>query len=560
MPDPSPHSETACSDRTTARLLFVFVLLAHFALATLGWQRSLLTRHEFRQTQTALTTYFLQQDGLRLDYPTPVLGKPWSVPMEFPLYEGLVAKVAQWTGWALEPAGRGLALLFFYAALPALARVLTDWGLAGTRRWLALTFVVGAPVYLFYSRSFLIESTALCLALWFLAGWQRFAVTGKLGPLVLAALAGALAATVKVTTFAVVCVPAACWIGALLRRRIAGATPRWPVVLGRAALAAALPCVAGGSWIAYSDAVKAHNALAGFIQSGGVLAWNFGTLAQRCSGEFWQALLTNTLQTTVAPAVVLLALPFVGFAARPSGWWRPVLALGCFAAGPLVFANLYAVHDYYFYASSLFLLVGLGLVAGGIVEQAPLGGIARWVLVVAMLAAQFLQFAQVYLPYLRGADVLEPVEAQVLRTVTGPRDVIVVIGRDWSPVLPYLARRRALLLPTGQESAPAVVARALAALHGERIGAFLVTGKFRRNQTLVETVLAAGGLARTPLADFDGTALYVPTDAVASARAALGPVVASGRLPAAALNPPGPRQSPAGRPRRRRPPPTIRCR
>jgi len=535
MSDQSLTPASRRSDRTIAFSLFACVLLAHFVLALQGWHSPRLIRHEFRQTHTALSTYFLQQDGLRLDYPTPVLGKPWSVPMEFPLYEGLVAKTAEWTGWALEPTGRGIALLFFYAALPALARLLTDWGVTGVRRWLALTFVVSAPVYLFYSRSFLIESTALCFALWFLAGFQRFTSTGKTGPLVLALLTGAIAATVKVTTFAMVGLPAALWLVALRRPRTEGKTLKWPVVLGRAALAATLPIAAGGIWIFYSDGVKSHNALAGFIQSGGVIAWNFGTLAQRFSGDYWQALFTNTLETTIAPAAWLLILPLVAFATRNGGWRHLALALLCFAVGPLVFANLYAVHDYYFYAAGLFLLVGLGVAAGNILEHAPLGGAARWVLIAALLAAQFLQHARIYLPCQREDAEPQPVEAEVLRTVTGPHDVIVVVGRDWNPALPYLARRRALMLPTGQEAEPPVVARALVALRGERIGAFLITGKFRRNQALVDAVLAAGNLARTPVADFEGNALYVPADGVDGARAALGTLVATGRLHGSAL-------------------------
>ena len=37
----------------------------------------------------------------RLAYETPVLGKPWSIPMEFPLYQWTVVVVSDLTGIAL---------------------------------------------------------------------------------------------------------------------------------------------------------------------------------------------------------------------------------------------------------------------------------------------------------------------------------------------------------------------------------------------------------------------------------------------------------------------------
>ncbi|HLP08436.1 MAG TPA: hypothetical protein VK178_09730, partial [Opitutaceae bacterium] len=80
-------------------MLFSLALAAHLACALRGWEIPGLLGHGFRQAQTALSIDAMKQDGFRLDYATPVLGKPWAIPMEFPLYQWLVMRVGVATGW-----------------------------------------------------------------------------------------------------------------------------------------------------------------------------------------------------------------------------------------------------------------------------------------------------------------------------------------------------------------------------------------------------------------------------------------------------------------------------
>jgi hypothetical protein len=51
--------------------------------------------YSFRQTQTAITTYWLGINGFSLNYETPVVGPPWSIPFEFPLYQYMVVLLAR---------------------------------------------------------------------------------------------------------------------------------------------------------------------------------------------------------------------------------------------------------------------------------------------------------------------------------------------------------------------------------------------------------------------------------------------------------------------------------
>lgn len=45
----------------------------------------------FRETQTALSDYWMTQGGPKLIYETPVTGFPYKIPFEFPLFQWLAA-------------------------------------------------------------------------------------------------------------------------------------------------------------------------------------------------------------------------------------------------------------------------------------------------------------------------------------------------------------------------------------------------------------------------------------------------------------------------------------
>ena len=81
-------------------LIFAVALVWAVYTAALGWHNGL-SIHNFRQTQTAITSYYMIRGGPFLKYETPVFGVPWSIPFEFPLYQ-----------WPQEPlAARHLFLL-----------------------------------------------------------------------------------------------------------------------------------------------------------------------------------------------------------------------------------------------------------------------------------------------------------------------------------------------------------------------------------------------------------------------------------------------------------------
>ena len=71
-----------------ARGLTTLVLVLACWAMTRHLEKPMLGPHSFRQTQTAISTYYMAEDAsVFADYITPVLGKPWRIPMELPIYQ-----------------------------------------------------------------------------------------------------------------------------------------------------------------------------------------------------------------------------------------------------------------------------------------------------------------------------------------------------------------------------------------------------------------------------------------------------------------------------------------
>ena len=120
--------------------------------------------HAFRQTQTALTSYWFIHDGFRLDYETPVVGYPWSIPFEFPIYQFLAATITELTGARLDVVGRLLSFLFLTGCLLPARNVIRKLGLPSLAFYAFVALLFSSPIYLYWGRTFMVETAALFFA------------------------------------------------------------------------------------------------------------------------------------------------------------------------------------------------------------------------------------------------------------------------------------------------------------------------------------------------------------------------------------------------------------
>ncbi len=501
-------------EKTMAIAVAVLALGFHGWGVSVGWHNASLPGNEFRQTQTAITALFIQRDhDFSLAYPTPVLGKPWSVPFEFPLYQWTVVGVSNVTGLSLIHAGRAVSMACFYLALPAIWLLLGRLGVAAPRRFVVLAAVLTCPLYIFYARAFLIETMALMFSLWFLQAYVAAVERRSWGWLVVANVAGLGAGLVKVTTFLLYLVPAAAWSIAWLwrARPPAGeAARRWASLARTAAwiaAATAAPFAATYAWIRFSDALKLLNPSSRSLVSRALVPYNFGTADTRFAAAVWsqhvQILCNDLIAGTVLAVALALGLLF-------AGRWRGRIAwcLGLFAGVQVLFPILYAWHEYYYVANGVLLMAALGLVACGLLDSPAPRGLA-WLLVLGLLADQALLYLN--RDYrIQSVDRGGPSELTLaLRAITEPEDVLVIAGQDWGSITPFYAQRRALMIRRDMENDGSYLRDAFGRLQGERVAALVLDGVQRDNRALRELAAQTFDLDPRPVFAWANVTVYV---------------------------------------------------
>ena len=432
------------------RLVWGFFLFSlGFALWALhvGWKNPLLDAHSFRQTQTALSVLRMKEGGPLLAYETPVLGAPWRLPLEFPLYQWMVLLVDKVPGVELDQAGRLVSIIFLFCSFATVFLLLKELGFSSMESIGVLPIFFLAPNYLFWGRTFLIETTALSLSLLYLLCALRFgkqalasgSISSRLGCGIF--IFGTLAAMVKITTF--LFFPVAVLLLMSLSRPVSiGFLPGKQALIICFILCVS-PFVGSVLWTAYADSVRAETPFADFLASRSLTTWTFGTNAQRFDWSNWQYLLGERffpdLLGHVGAALCLLMIVCL-----PKRSVLLVLSsLSIFLLFPFVFINLYLVHSYYQSANGFFLLLSFAfiVVALGRSGKESLALLLTLLLMVLQLNRYFQEFS----PFAESVDTAPLEVAARVRQFTKPEDVVLIYGLDWSPEIPYYSRRRALM-------------------------------------------------------------------------------------------------------------------
>jgi hypothetical protein len=461
-------------------LLFAVGVLYAIGTATIGWGNTLNDRHSFRQSQTATTAYFLIDQPLRLAYETPVLGKPWSIPLEFPLYQWIVARIVGLFGTPLDQTGRFVSLVFFLLTTIPLYRIVRAVNVSSQHAWLPLLLFVISPFYIFWGRTFMIETTALFFSVSYLAAAMEAKKDSRWAFALVATALGSLAALVKVTTFLV-------YLGVVAALFAASCWQQWSREHDLTAMRARLlrlgtivvvPFVVAVAWVKFADAVKAENPFAAAYLTGQTSNnWNYGTVEQKFSGFVWGVIVGRFPEYVGLPqlAWLLLGATLAVTLVHRRRWKETAACLAGWLLGPAVFTNVYFVHDYYANANAIFLIAAIAFAIVGLLEDASTR-IAGVVFAAVAIIAAIWGHAVFYLPRqsTNSAEVLEA--AEYIRSATADDSVIICLSNDWSPLVSYYARRRALNLPMdGDGKMPReLVADALARLKGEKIGAVVL--------------------------------------------------------------------------------------
>lgn len=426
-------------------------LILGLGVLAMRWRLPLLGMHSMRQTHTAMTAYWLMRGSPWFAYETPVLGAPWSLPLEFPFYQLLVASLAEWTGLPLDSIGRLVSYLFVVLTIIPVRMLARAWKLDDNYVRVFAILLLASPIYLFWGTAFLIETFVVFFCFWFLAEVEVATRSSHWTALALSILFGAVAALGKIMTF----VPFACLAGLILLNDLVKRFRRheslWPPILIGGAITA-IPFTLFEIWTRFADSQKQRNPIAIHMLSSlpATHRWYLGTWGQVFSVDMLETLLraaTDTLGVLAVPIVIAsVALAIFYRIVDRRGAIILSAALGAFLLPFVLFANAHIVHTYYNAGNAIFLICALAIPIGRLFSTGHRQ--AGWNLLALTVASQLLWFRVFYV-----RDIRDPLDrpllaiAQAVNTKTDPDGVIVIYGQDFSPVIPYYAQRRALMEP-----------------------------------------------------------------------------------------------------------------
>lgn len=423
-------------------LCLAIIFIYAFSLLYRGFD---LTMSPFRESQTAITIYYF--DSLSIDnflhYLTPVLGPPWRVPFEFPVFQALAALGSHGRELGdLILIAKSLSLLFFIATLYVLRQTLLKLGAGADACNFMVLCVSISPIYVSYSSALLIEATVLFFAF---CGLYCYLVSLDRGWIFLAfALAFfSLASVTKITTwftFAMILISFSImkvysgYISGLNYRDVALKKLRRP-------LFHALTCIffsgfVGLLWTSHADTVKSLSPLSIQYTSDSLSAWNFGTVDQRLSSVFWTVSGIKFFLLSLGFYLPFYVLKYKKIISGTDAVFT-YLTLCCVAAIVtfLIFQNLFYRHDYYYFSISWAVVAAIAYIVFFMRWRYH-----RYILVGAML------FSSVtYLTLKKNYYAVSDYAAIDVTKKLPNYSPIIVLGRGFSSYIPFMTERRALM-------------------------------------------------------------------------------------------------------------------
>jgi hypothetical protein len=470
-------------------ILVVIALGLHVFLTTKNVSSGFLAGHEFRQAQTGLSIKFIQRDqDYSLAYPTPLFGPPWSISMEFPLYQWAAAWLGTQFDLTTPQSGRAVSIASFYLMLPAIVLLLRTFRFSRVYINYALILVLTAPVFIYYTRAILIESTVLCFSVWFLYFFVRLSQSPHWTWCFGTMCFGSLAAILKVTTFMVwgsgALIGGIWWFMHVRRTRgvrDANRNLRW------AAVSAIAPVICGIWWIVTADQIEALSPSGDFLTSANLREFNLGGWTERTSLTSWLTILDNFGRALFPSWLfgILGASSLFLAISRRTIW--PLILTGWAAAVWAGFPGLYRIHDYYFYAMAL---LPLGAVAFTVAQigQSKTGRFIAPALVLSdsgfQLHGYFENYADTQFMVSNGGSQME----RFIRDASPPDSVIIVVGAHWSPQMAYYMERRSLMILDSIAQDAASTRALLACLDNETVAGLLVVKDFRSETDAIAAI------------------------------------------------------------------------
>lgn len=429
------------------KYIFFSTLLIIILVNLINISAPILEQHGFRQTQTAISSYYLKENGFMLGYETPVIGEPWAVPFEFPIYQGIVAFISQALTIDLAPIGRIVSLFFAIITCIPILLILKKFHVSSEAAYFSLAIYLSFPVYLFWSGTFMIESTALFFTLMYLYYFSKIynnEITNK--NLFFLSLFLLLALLQKATT------PLPGFIISVIAIAIINIKSRDLKILSansiKIAVSLLVPLVIAISWIKYTDYLKIQNPIGFFLTSKSLSSWNYGTFSQRFSLDLWYGVI---LRRNFNLAYIFL-FAFLFLVKNKNIKIFTIILLLFYFLPYLIFTNLHIIHNYYQSSNVIFLSIALGISTIYFFEKylykyKKLRILLLVLIILSNYAVFFKQFYIYKFSKINSENNRTLMISEYIEKNTVPNAHIVIYGYDWSSELAYYSKRKSLTIP-----------------------------------------------------------------------------------------------------------------
>lgn len=435
--------------------------------------------HSFRQTQTALSAYWFAHDGFSLAYATPVAGAPWSIPFEFPLYQFIVAAMSSMLGVSLDSTGRLVSFAFLVFCLAPVRSITKKLQFNDSVFYIFVGLVFSSPVYVYWGRSFMIETAALFFSIAAIKFFVDALIDGfgKKNIVLFVVFISISVLQKSTTALPVLAILSLVYLFSEVRKWCITREMAWQKVAGVAMLCFAIPLAVGVLWVYFTDQVKLQNSLGQHLTASATTRWNWGTLQQRISsGLFIDVLWVRIIATNLGGilGLFLIALPFLyGNSMRNKFSAFVSVALGIV---PLfLFTNLHIVHDYYQSANIIFLIYAISISLGAVVL--PTVGFPTVVAALLLVSASnYFALSAGYMPQIKKVftkDSRDVALGEVLKRELPVNAQFVAFGNDWSSTFAYMAQRKSFTVPNWFKEFDAVKNNPERFVDKDRLGAIV---------------------------------------------------------------------------------------
>lgn len=471
-------------------LNFLAVLAFSYALfiAVYYAGQPVLEQYSFRQTQTALTSLWFVKEGFKLAYETPVVGAPWSVPFEFPIYQGLVGLISKLIGSGLDATGRVVSFLFLTACLFPVRDICRQLSLPKAVFFVFVGLLFSSPIYLEWGRSFMMETAAVFFAVVAIKYFIEFLALANRKNALLFVLFIALSILQKATTgLPVLAVMALLYLFHEVSSNKSVLKAFTVKNICTAFILFGLPIIIGFGWTFYTDVVKVKGNFSTFLTSSALTQWNWGTVSQRFSEKLyveviWTRMLKNNLGGILG-LVIMLSAMFVCRRNKPKVVVGASILLGIL---PLfIFTNLHLQHLYYQSANTIFIIFALSVALVVVFESRRSAGVMLfWFLM--LIVSNYIAFSESYYSDIKATfnvgNSQDLAVASAIKNNVKPNEAFVAFGNDWSSSFAYYSERKSFTVPNWYKNYNDVLANPESYLGGVPLGAIVVCPEAPRPQ------------------------------------------------------------------------------